>query len=114
MKIVKLEVDLDEEHKHLSYRCFPFYFHNDSDCDDFIQVFKDHFCNVPWKKTHLIFDLSTYPKERLNMDKDPKERAEENLSWGFVLADDIHGRGYLTEDQRSFVNGIMNKLNKED
>ena len=113
MKIVKLEVDLDEDHKHLSYRCFPFYFHNDSDCDDFIHVFKDHFCNIPWKRTQLIFDLGQYAKEKLNMDKNPKTRAEENLSWMFVLADDIHGRGYLTDEQKSFVKELRNRVDKE-
>lgn len=85
-----------------------FYFHNMSDCKDFLYVFKDHWCNVPWKTPIEIPD-DTYitSKERVCMDKPPKKRAEDNLSWGFSL---VRLLGIeLNKNQSTFVSSFCSK-----
>lgn len=86
-----------------------FYFHNVKDCREFMDVFKDHWCNVPWKEPIEIPD-DTYisSEERRYMDKSPKKRAEDNLSWGFSLERRL---GIcLTNEQNDFVKSIVNRF----
>lgn len=85
-----------------------FYFHNMSDCKEFLYVFKDHWCNVPWETPIEIPD-DTYitSRERICMDKPPKKRAEDNLSWGFSL---VRFLGIeLNKNQLSFVSSFCSK-----
>lgn len=84
-----------------------FYFHNMKDCREFIYVFEDHWCNVPWETPIEISD-DTYisSEERRYMDKSPKKRAEDNLSWGFSLEKRL-GIG-LSNEQNDFVKSMMN------
>ena len=86
-----------------------FYFHNMKDCKDFMYVFEDHFCNVPWKAPIELSD-DTYVNSdvKRSMDKSPKERAENSLSWGFNLERRL-GIG-LTNKQNNFVKSMMAKL----
>lgn len=86
-----------------------FYFHTMQDCKDFMYVFKDHWCNVPWN-TPVEITSDTYISEDLKreMDKPPKKRAQDNLSWGFNLVErlDID----LTKEQNNFVKSMMTKI----
>lgn len=79
-----------------------FYFHNMEDCNEFLYVFKDHWCNVSWEDPLVIPDDSNISQEDgKEMDVSPKKRAEENLSWGFNLVRDKDIG--LTKVQRFFV-----------
>lgn len=82
-----------------------FYFHNMKDCNDFLYVFTDHWCNVPWKNPVEAPNFPEIEKyQRKAMDIDPKQRAENSLSWGFRYVKS-HNIG-LTNVQKAFVNGI--------
>lgn len=86
-----------------------FYFHTMSDCQAFLHVFKDHWCNVPWKAPVEATDFpeaSVYDREV--MDKDPRQRADSNLSWGFNLVQS-HGIDD-TNKQKAFVNVFIGNL----
>lgn len=84
-----------------------FYFYNIDDCRKFMYVFKDHWCNVPWKEPVEISD-STYidSNARRYMSVPPKKRAEDNLSWGFNLVKRLGIN--LNNEQNDFVNSMMN------
>lgn len=86
-----------------------FYFHTMQDCNDFLYVFKDHWCNVPWENPKEVSDdFKISESQRKSMDKPPKERAESNLSWGFSL---VKRLGIdLTESQNLFVKGMVERL----
>lgn len=86
-----------------------FYFKTMQDCAAFIYVFKDHWCNVEWNEPIErpdFFEMSRYQREVLN--KDPKERAESNLSWGFNL-DRKFNRG-LNDNQNAFVSAMVGRM----
>lgn len=86
-----------------------FYFHTMQDCNDFLYVFKDHWCNVPWEKPREVSD--DFPISRIqreSMDKPPKKRAESSLSWGFSLVKRLNID--LSESQNLFVKNMVNKL----
>ena len=86
-----------------------FYFRNMQDCEAFMHVFKDHWCNVEWNEAIERPDfpeMSRYQREALN--KDPKERAESNLSRGFNL-DRKFNRG-LNDNQNAFVSAMIGRM----
>lgn len=86
-----------------------FYFHNMKDCEDFMYVFEDHFCNVPWKQPVEMPDTTPIRfEEKKDMNKPPRERAESNLSWGFNLTHRL-GIG-LTDEQNDFVKSVMERF----
>ncbi len=86
-----------------------FYFHNMKDCEDFLYVFKDHWCNVPWEEPILIPDDENIgSNNRKYMDIPPKERAEDNLSWGFSL---VKRLGIdLTKEQSNFIKSFTDNI----
>ena len=53
-----------------------FYFRTLDDCNKFLYVFENHWCNVKWKPPVEVSDniiLSRYQRDAL--DRDPKDRA---------------------------------------
>lgn len=86
-----------------------FYFHTMKDCNDFLYVFSDHWCNVPWESPKEISDdFPILESQRWRMDIPPKKRAEDSLSWGFSL---VRRLGIdIDENQNSFVKDIVEKL----
>ena len=83
-----------------------FYFRNRTDCDAFMSVFRNHMCNVPWKSTvESAFFPEASDSQRAAMARDPKVRADENLSWGFSLVR-YHGIEDTREQDR-FVGSFM-------
>lgn len=87
-----------------------FYFKTMKECEEFLYVFKDHWCNVPWKKPVEVSDdikISEYKRNDLN--NSPKERAESNLSWGFSNCR-FHNIG-INNTQSAFVNNFISKQN---
>lgn len=63
-----------------SFHNVPFYFDNIDDCNEFLYVFKDHMCNVPWNKPEQVDSKSISSTKII---QNPKQSAERNLSWGF-------------------------------
>ena len=86
-----------------------FYFYNMADCEAFMYVFKDHWCNVPWRAPVEVPDWTDITdSQRKAMDKNPKQRAESNLSWGFSLC---RALGIdLNDDQKVCLAGLMKEL----
>ena len=87
-----------------------FYFKNMNDCVAFMHVFKDHWCNVPWKEPIEIPDDTNITKvQREMMNLDPRIRADKNLSWGFnaLRKDCTDGRSGITEAQFKFIERII-------
>ena len=85
-----------------------FYFYNMRDCEDFLYVFKDHWCNVPWEKPiEAPSDTLISFYDRKSMDVPPKKRAEDSLFWGFSLVNRL-GIG-LDDKQISFLNSFVNQ-----
>lgn len=87
----------------------PSFFHTMDDCIKYMKVFEDHWCNVPWDQPREIRD-ETIPKDKLEKlkrfaDKDPKERAEQDLSWGFSLCE-VYGIEN-TAAQKAFVESFI-------
>ena len=91
-----------------------FYFKNIEDCNKFLYVFKDHFCNVPWETPKEIPDnsIKLSENEKRTLDKDPVKRAQDNLSWGFSLCS--YYKIGVSSDQLSFVHSLMEKVLKEN
>lgn len=108
--MVRLEVN------HTMYAPEKFYFANMEDCETFMQVFKDHMCNIPWKKP---VEAPSFPemteKYRRYMEvisADPKKAAESDLMWGFSLVDSLHIG--LTGSQQSFVKAVQDHCSGDD
>lgn len=101
--MVKLEV------KDPQYKQSPIYFKTMEDCEAFKYVFQDHMCNVPWLPP---VEADKFPEmtdgHRREMEKDPKKRAESDLSWGFYLVDRLNIG--LTAEQHGFIKDIMDHL----
>lgn len=86
-----------------------FYFHTMQDCNDFLCVFKNHWCNVPWEKPREVpNDFPIGKSQRKSMDEPPKKRAESNLSWGFSLVKRLNID--LSERQNLFVKDMVDIL----
>lgn len=97
--------------KHSYRKEHVFYFHNMDDCNTFKEVFRDYWCKIQWDKpVEIPNDTKIEYSERKAMDKDPKERAESNLSWGFSLE---KGEGWdkRTSSQNTFINSFIDRLN---
>ena len=87
-----------------------FYFRTLDDCNKFLYVFKDHWCNVKWKSPVEVSDnISLSRFQRYALDKDPKDRAQSNLSWGFNLAR-RHDDDKLNREQQIYLNRLMEEL----
>lgn len=83
-----------------------FYFHNMEDCEEFLYVFKDHWCNVPWKEPILISDNEYVCNDyKRYMDISPKKRAEDSLSWGVSIVN--YHRINLNEEQNNFIKSFI-------
>lgn len=90
-----------------------FYFRNMEQCDQFISVFKDHWCNIPWLKPIDLGDNVIIPNYALRMiDIDPKDRAIANLSWGFNMAK-VYNIG-LSEEQQKALEEMMEQFKSEE
>jgi len=84
-----------------------FYFRTMEDCNEFLYVFQDHFCNVPWNTPIEVPNTILLEQQQaIAMSASPKERAEKNLSWGFSIAGTS-----LTSTQQAYVNEIGKLLN---
>lgn len=82
-----------------------FYFKNDEDCDKFVYVFEDHWCNVKWNR-ETIPDL---PFIDQNIHEDPVKRAEDNLKWGFNSSFIDERDKQPTSEQREILHSLMRK-----
>lgn len=91
---------------------YVFYFHNMDDCNKFKYVFKNHWCNIKWEKpVEIPNDTKISEYDRKVMDKDPEERAESDLSWGFSL-EKYEEWDKRTSSQNAFINSFINQLNE--
>lgn len=88
-----------------------FYFHNMKDCNEFIYVFKDHFCNIEWSEPKEFPDNSILlSSEREAMDIPPKERAERNLKWGFNAINKSDCQVKINTEQKKFVYDMVERI----
>lgn len=86
-----------------------FYFKNINDCNKFLYVFKDHWCNVRWESPIEKPEfLEMTDRQREELDEDPKERAEDNLMWGFCIEKDRNIR--LNSSQLSFIDNFIKQV----
>lgn len=88
-----------------------FYFKTMKECDEFLYVFRDHMCNVPWEKPIVApeFPEMTDGQRRYMLsDKTPKEKAESNLFWGFNLVDHL-GIG-IDKEQEQFIANMLSRI----
>lgn len=90
-------------------RITTFYFRTMQDYEDFIYVFKDHWCNVPWSKPVEAVDFPEMTRADRNcMQKytTGKDLAEKNLDWGFSLVKTLNID--LTPEQKALAQRIAN------
>ena len=82
------------------------YFKTIEDCNKYLYVFKDHWCNVPWKEPEEIdrFDI----KAATVLVNDPIKIANGDLGWGFNTCD-LNNIGE-TKEQREFVSNIAKEV----
>ena len=100
--MVKLEVN------NPVYKHEVFYFRTMKECDEFLYVFRDHMCNVPWMKPVESPDfpeMTSSDRKYMMSPKSPREKAESNLSWGFSLVQSLDIG--LTAEQRGIIRDIM-------
>lgn len=91
-----------------------FYFHNMNDCNIFMHVFKDHWCNVKWEMPIELPDNTKIPDyKRRDMDKNAKERAERSLPWGFAFAINA-GTDISIITQSMIAERLANKITEEN
>lgn len=95
IKMVKLETDLETRNETM-------YFKTMEDCKEYLYVFKDHWCNLPFKDPVEIQDSTIIDSKYRNyLDIPPKQRAESDLQWGFNLVNFL-GIG-VTKEQKEFL-----------
>ena len=82
-----------------------FYFNNIEDCKQFLEVFEDHWCNVPWATPKVVKESEVPNNKLLYINDNPKIRAEQNLSWGFGLVSYLDRD--LTPGQRAFIDNMI-------
>lgn len=100
--MVKLETDT-------GHNDAVFYFHNMKDCEEFMKVFENHWCNVPWKDPIEKENFDEAEDEEIEaMDESPEKRAEDALHWGFSLVKFLHID--INDSQRVFVNSMIDEL----
>lgn len=111
MKVIYLESNFNNDMINIGI-----YFKNMEDCNKYLHVFKDHWCNVPWKKPieKDVNDLSPFEKSKMDkfLIQDPIKSAEDNLSWGFHNCD--YAFIGLADDQKSTVQSLVSKLSEEE
>lgn len=63
-----------------------FYFKSMDDCNTFMKVFKENLCGILWQQPIEADSFPEVPQHRYGeINRDPEERAEESLDWGFNL-----------------------------
>ena len=83
-----------------------FYFHDMGDCEKFKRVFENHWCNLEWSAPEVADMFPGMTKDDIeDMDKHPKKRAEDDLSWGFA-----HQKDGLTSEQKAFVEMMLERV----
>ena len=110
--MVKLETNFNDYRNEST-----FYFRTMDQCSKFLNVFKDHWCNIPWKKPVEISDNTRIPDYALSrLDIDPEQIAISNLSWGFGMTK--YYNIDLSKDQKAIVKSMseryMKKSEKEE
>lgn len=87
------------------------YFATFKDYKDYIYVFKDHWCNVVWTDPIKV-NIKDVPYLAVkNMEiKSAKQRAEDDLAWGFNASwqDELSDR--LTAEQEAYVNFLLKQM----
>lgn len=99
--MIKLETDYENENT-------VKYFNTLQECEEYLYVFKDHWCNVKWKEPIKVSDISN-SNEKEYMKKSPKERAEADLSWGFSMMK-LKGGEELNKDQSVFLDDFLKTI----
>ena len=89
-----------------------FYFNNIEDCNKFLYVFKNHWCNVKWEKPEEIPNntyIKDYHKRYLGR---PEELAENNLKWGFNSFNDDYttNNDNFTQGQLVFSRNMVERI----
>lgn len=113
VNMVKLKVKESERLSKTMKRVF--YFKDMEDCERFLYVFKDHYCNVPWDEPEESDEFSNMDVNDIyDMDEDPVDRADRSLGWGFSLCDslEIGLTNYQKEEVRMIMNMIEEGMNK--
>lgn len=80
-----------------------FYFKSIEDFEAFEYVFKDHWCHIHFTCQGIEDVNDKYYIDEAN--KDPKERANNNLSWGFANADNTN-----TPEEEAFIRSFMSRI----
>ena len=96
-------IELEFKHNYLGQKL---YFKNTKDCEEYLYVFKDHMCNVPWEKPVEISDGTSIDYyDELSLKMPPKERALHDLKWGFNIVDTLGI--VLTDEQNNFIKSMI-------
>lgn len=82
------------------------YFKTIEDCNKYLYVFKDHWCNVPWKDPEEITGFDA--KASVEAINDPIEIANGDLGWGFNNCD--LNNIEETKEQRDLVSKIAEEV----
>lgn len=90
------------------------YFKNLADCEEFKAVFRDHWCNIVWNPVEIVDTNKLTADQKRSMEKDPKERAQDDLKWGFNSYTRQHEEcNKLTKSQARFVSQMVDRTIKE-
>ena len=93
-----------------------FLFKDMKSCGEFMNVFRDHWCNIVWntpEQQDSFPEANTeYWKKHIN--DSPKVLADNNLSWGFSLLKDKGLDKELTPEQSQFVANMVERISKEN
>lgn len=98
--MVKLESNFKEDK--ICIRNIKMCFESMEDCNKFLYVFRDHWCNVPWTKP---VEVDKVP-DGYSLVKDPIKEAEGNLNWGFRQCERSNIGN--TIEQKALTRAIMN------
>lgn len=90
------------------------YFTTYQECLNYIYVFKDHWCNVIWTMPVKI-DIKEVPYLEITLMeiKTAKQRAEDDLAWGFNAMWRDNTCGGLTAEQLAYVDFLVEKMVKD-
>lgn len=85
------------------------YFNTMKDCEKFLYVFKDHWCNARWNKP---IEADSFPEvdsdDWDDLQKNPKKMAEDNLEWGFFLEKYMGAK--RSREQEDFLRKMVENL----
>ena len=86
-----------------------FYFNDMKDCNKFLYVFKNHWCNVKWENPVEISNNTPIPDYYRRYLGKPEELAEDNLKWGFNSFNDDYttNNDNITPRQLAFVRNMV-------